>query len=115
MNPSSPFLQLTPTDRSFPMELRELSPSVDEIWVRGDESMLARMPRVALVGSRSPTPYGLEQARRLSRGLARAGVVVVSGLARGIDQASHAAALDAGGATIAVVGSGLDRLWPRGP
>lgn len=97
------------------MELRELSPSVDEIWVRGDESMLARMPRVALVGSRSPTPYGLEQARRLSRGLARAGVVVVSGLARGIDQASHAAALDAGGATIAVVGSGLDRLWPRGP
>jgi DNA processing protein len=69
---------------------------------------------VAVVGTRSPTPYGELQAARLATFLALRGVTVVSGLARGIDEIAHRAALDAGGATLAVLGSGVDRPWPAG-
>ncbi|MBI4370751.1 MAG: DNA-protecting protein DprA [Elusimicrobia bacterium] len=69
-------------------------------------------PAVAIVGSRAPTPYGRRMARVLSGDLARRGVAVVSGLARGIDAEVHAAALDAGGVTWAVLGSGLGEVYP---
>ena len=67
------------------------------------------------MGSRAPSPYGEAQARRFARAFASAGVLVVSGLARGVDHAAHEAALDAGGGTVAVLGSGVDVPWPDGP
>ena len=87
----------------------------DEIFVRGRLELLARTPRVAIVGTRAPTPYGESQARHFARVLGAAGVVVVSGLARGIDEAAHGGALDVGAASVAVLGSGVDRPWPAGP
>jgi DNA processing protein len=70
------------------------------------------LPRVAVVGTRTPTDYGRRMAREIAGGLARCGVCVVSGLAKGIDAEAHAACLEAGGATLAVLGTGLDRVWP---
>jgi DNA processing protein len=81
------------------------------LWVKGNLAVLPG-PAVAVVGSRSATEYGLEVARRLGNDLAASGVVVVSGLARGIDAAAHRGALDAGGPTVAVLGSGVDVIYP---
>ncbi len=69
-------------------------------------------PRVAIVGARRPTPYGEAVAERLASDLAAAGVVIVSGLARGIDAAAHRGALAAGGVTVAVLGTGVDIVYP---
>jgi DNA processing protein len=76
---------------------------------------LASRPRIAIVGTRAPTPYGSAQAERFARALAAAGFTIVSGLARGIDHAAHGGALGVNGKTIAVLGSGVDRPWPSGP
>lgn len=100
---------------SWPGELEEIEGVPEALWALGALEQLAVTPRVAVVGTRAPTPYGLAQAERIATALAEAGVAVVSGLARGIDQAAHAAALDAGGATLAVLGNGVDRPWPSGP
>jgi DNA processing protein len=81
------------------------------LWFRGTLSCL-RKPAVAVVGSRAATPYGLEAASRLAGDLAAAGVLIVSGLARGIDSAAHRSALAAGGDTVAVLGSGVDIIYP---
>jgi DNA processing protein len=82
------------------------------LWCAGRSDLLAA-PAVAIVGSRRATPSGLVVARRLARGLAEAGLVIVSGMARGIDAAAHEAAIEAGGASIAVLGSGVDVVYPR--
>ncbi len=81
------------------------------LWTRGDPAHLLR-PAIAIVGSRAATPHGLEMAHRLATDLSVAGLVVVSGLARGVDSAAHAASLAAGGTTVAVLGCGADRIYP---
>lgn len=82
------------------------------LWARGDLACIGP-PAVAVVGSRAASPYALQVGRRLAAELAERGIVVVSGLARGVDSAAHEGCLDAGGATIAVIGSGLDNVYPR--
>lgn len=81
------------------------------LFAAGRVELLAR-PLVAVVGTRSPSAAGTARASRLARELARAGVVVLSGLARGIDAAAHRAAIAAGGDTIAVIGTPIERVYP---
>jgi DNA processing protein len=95
----------------WPAGLDRLEGGPCVLFARGDISLLER-PGVAVVGSRCSTEYGADAARLIAGGLAERGVVVVSGLARGIDGIAHAAALDAGGTTIAVLGSGIDVVYP---
>jgi len=99
-------------DPGFPGILTQLPDPPLLLYMRGDLRE-GDDPAVAVVGSRRATLYGLEMARRLSSEIAAAGVTVVSGLARGIDQAAHGGALDAGGRTLAFLGSGIDRIYPR--
>ncbi len=97
--------------KRLPAELRDLEPPCPRLYVRGALPPPDR-PRVAVVGSRSPSPGGVHTAYEIARGLARAGVVVVSGLARGIDSAAHRGALDGGGPTVAFLGNGTDVIYP---
>jgi DNA processing protein len=98
-------------ETSYPALLAAIPDPPPLVWVRGQTAALAG-PSIAIVGSRAPTPYALGQARQLARDLAAAGAVVVSGLARGVDSAAHAGALDAKGRTIGVLGCGIDRVYP---
>lgn len=103
---------LTLADDEYPDLLRHLPDPPLALFCRGDRALL-RKTAVAMVGSRRASAYGLNAARHLSGQLAIAGVAVVSGLARGIDAAAHEATLDAGGDTIAVLGTGIDVVYPR--
>lgn len=84
----------------------------EQLWVEGDASLLRHPLRVSIVGSRNPTAEGLRQAGEIAAHVVSAGGVVVSGLARGIDTAVHLVAMDAGGRTIAVIGTPLERAYP---
>jgi len=102
---------LTSTDDEYPSRLKSIEQPPPVLFVRGDwlpEDSLA----VAIVGTRRITPYGQQVTRQLSGYLAAHGVTIISGLARGVDEVAHAAALDAGGRTAAVLGSGVDRIYP---
>jgi len=99
-------------DAPYPALLREIVDPPFALFYRGDLSILQH-PMVAMVGSRRASAYGMNAAAHLARQLVSAGVVIVSGLARGIDAASHQAALEAGGKTIAVLGTGIDLVYPR--
>lgn len=100
-----------PGEPEFPPLLREIPDPPRYLFAWGDVSLLRRTV-VAIVGSRDHTPYGAEAARMLAAGVARAGAVVVSGMARGIDAIAHSAALDAGGASIGVLGCGFGVVYP---
>lgn len=97
---------------AYPQRLRDLKAPPRELWVRGTP-VVAEPPAVAIVGTRRSTPYGERVARAIAVACARAGVCVVSGLARGIDGVAHLAALEAGGRTVAVLGTGIDQYYPR--
>ncbi|MBM3885615.1 MAG: DNA-protecting protein DprA [Gemmatimonadetes bacterium] len=99
---------------ALPAVLRNVSHPPAGLWLLGAEAALRGAPdrHIAIVGTREATPYGIRVASDLAAACARAGLVVVSGLARGIDAAAHRAALDAGGETIAVQGTGVDVPYP---
>ncbi|PYR80451.1 MAG: DNA-protecting protein DprA [Acidobacteria bacterium] len=99
------------SDAAYPPLLHAISDPPPVIWARGSLAALTR-PAVAIVGSRAATPYALEVAARLAGELASRGLVIVSGLARGADGAAHRGCLGSGGATIAVLGSGPDVVYP---
>jgi DNA processing protein len=98
---------------AYPVLLAAIHDPPRELFVRGMRTDLLARPCVAVVGARACTRYGAHVARSLGRELAAAGAVVVSGLARGIDGEAHRGALEATGATIAVLGCGIDRDYPR--
>ncbi|MBL0059700.1 MAG: DNA-protecting protein DprA [Elusimicrobia bacterium] len=98
-------------DDEYPEGFRRLRDAPPVLYVWGKLKPVDGLG-IALVGSRRPSPYGVAAAERLARELAKAGVTVVSGLARGIDGAAHAAALAAGGRTVGVLGSGFSRFYP---
>jgi DNA processing protein len=98
-------------DERYPPLLAVIPDPPPVLWAKGETAAL-RHRAVGVVGSRAATPYGLDMSRRVALDLARAGVAVVSGLARGIDAAAHRAALDAQGVTIGVLGCGIDRVYP---
>jgi DNA processing protein len=99
------------TSPAYPERLRRLPDAPALLWVLGTPALLL-VRAVAIVGARAPTEYGLVTARRIAFELARAGLAVVSGLARGIDAAAHEGALEAGGATIAFQACGPERVYP---
>lgn len=102
---------LTLDHPAYPTALAELDPPPPWLYALGDLDLLD-YPAIAIVGSRNPSHAGREAAHEFGRALATAGLVVVSGLARGIDAAAHEGALAADGHTIAITGTGLDRVYP---
>ncbi len=102
---------LTINDAAYPASLLEAGNPPLILFLRGNAQLLAQ-PQLAIVGARTATPQGLENARSFAAELARRGVLITSGLALGVDGAAHQGALDGGGPTIAVCATGLDRVYP---
>jgi DNA processing protein len=100
-------------DGVYPALLRETYDPPVVLYVKGAWAECLERPCVAIVGSRRCSTYGQNAALMLSRELAQRGVTIISGLARGIDAAAHRGALEAGGRTVAVMGTGLDQVYPR--
>ncbi len=102
---------LTWSDPDYPALLREIPDPPLVLYVAGERQLLSAR-QLAIVGSRNPTPMGRENARAFAKSLAGAGLAITSGMALGVDGAAHRGALEAGGKTIAVAGTGLDRVYP---
>lgn len=100
-------------DGSYPPMLREIADPPITLYVRGDWQACFEQPCVAVIGSRMCSTYGQNASEMLARDLASRGICVVSGLARGIDSAAHRGAIKAGGRTVAVIGTGLDSIYPK--
>ena len=103
---------LTPEDEAYPERLRQIYDPPAVLWLRGDPSIL-NLPGIGVVGTRHPSTYGQGMAELLARDLAARGLVIQSGMARGIDTAAHKGALTAGGKTVAVWGTGVDVIYPK--
>jgi DNA processing protein len=101
-------------DRAYPARLNNLYDPPDSLYIKGDIRLLS-MPMIAIVGSRRASKEGLQNAREFAQALSKAGALIVSGLAKGIDGAAHQAVIDLGEKhfTLAVCGTGLDQTYPR--
>jgi DNA processing protein len=99
------------TDPAYPPALKHIYDPPPLLWLKGTPAVLAR-PMVAIVGARAASPSALAVAEQFAGDVAAQGIVVVSGMARGVDSAAHAGALAAGGATVAILGSGVDVVYP---
>jgi DNA processing protein len=99
-------------DNVYPERLREIFDPPAVLWIRGNLDALSR-PGIAVVGTRQPTPYGAGMAEKLSRDLALRKLVILSGMARGVDTAAHKGAIEAGGTTVSVWGTGIDVIYPK--
>jgi DNA processing protein len=102
---------VTIQDEEYPARLREIFDPPLTLYYRGDPELMRGLG-LAIVGSRRPTAYGRAVTQRLANDLVACGLAVISGMARGIDSAAHQGALDAGGKTVAVLGSGIDVIYP---
>lgn len=100
-------------DGTYPVYLREIADPPITLYVRGDWQPCFDQPGVAVIGSRMCSTYGENASEMLSRELASRGICIISGLARGIDTAAHKGAIRAGGRTIAVMGTGIDGVYPK--
>jgi DNA processing protein len=103
---------LSPEDSFFPSRLKEIYDPPIVLYVRGNPEVLVQ-PGIAMVGTRHPTPYGSGMAERLACDLAAQGLVIISGMARGVDTASHRGAIAAKGKTVAVFGTGVNVIYPK--
>ena len=102
---------LTIDDEAYPEQLKEIADPPPVLFVKGNPELLNR-PQIGMVGSRNPSNLGIKTAIEFAGAIAEAGFVITSGMALGIDAASHQGALNVGGLTIAVAGTGLDRVYP---
>lgn len=100
------------SDIKFPEMLKEVKPVLEKLYVQGDVQNL-QLPKIAIIGSRECTPYGIKVAYEFGYQLAKAGLCIVSGMAIGIDKYAHLGALDANGKTIAVLGGGFQHIFPQ--
>jgi DNA processing protein len=102
---------IIPEDEVYPQRLYEIDDPPIVLWVKGNVDLLNHAG-IAVVGTRSPSPYGKDITRQFTRALVQQGIVIISGLAYGIDTIAHRETLMAGGKTVAVLGSGIDRIYP---
>jgi DNA processing protein len=100
------------SDEAYPVRLKEIFDPPPLLWVRGDVQLLSQ-PAIAVVGTRHPTPYGVGMAEMLSRDLALRGLIILSGMARGVDTAAHKGAIAANVPTVAIWGTGIDVIYPK--
>ena len=103
---------ITLGDADYPARLKQIYDPPVVLYVRGEASLLSQ-PGIAVVGTRHPTPYGLGMAERLSCDLSARGIIIISGMARGVDTAAHRGAIAAKGKTVAIFGTGINVLYPR--
>lgn len=107
------YFVLTPQDPWFPPRLKEITPMPIVLYAAGKVELLAHDVMIGMVGTRTPNRYGIEAAKLLSEELGKLGLIVVSGLAIGIDSACHTGALQSAAPTVAVVAAGIDDPYPR--
>lgn len=105
-----PYETIKISDKRYPVLLKEIANAPPKLFLRGE--LDPKAPAIAIVGTRKPSRYGIEAAEFFSRELAMRGFTIVSGLAFGIDKASHQSCIDTGGRTVAVLASGVDRVTP---